>query len=136
MHTRSPLRCTRPIHCPSYSRHHIVEYIFPTVSVLYINASIFITIIYTIILLVCQCSQTASRNSCSIVSGDVFVSSDSTSSHEFARQFGLEFFLYARNTQNLGETGPPVPVFISMASNQLLSPAELAVTVGWLRPIE
>ena len=33
-------------------------------------------------------------------------------------------FLYAKNTQNLGETGPSVPVFISMASDQLLSPAE------------
>ena len=41
-------------------------------------------------------------------------------------------FLYAKNTQNLGDTGPPVPlpVFISMASDQLLSPAERAVTVG------
>ena len=43
-------------------------------------------------------------------------------------------FLYAKNTQNLGEIGPPV--FISMASDQLLSPAERAVTVGWHRPIE
>ena len=32
----------------------------------------------------------------------MFVSSDSTSSHEFACQFGLAFFLYAKNTQNLG----------------------------------
>ena len=30
----------------------------------------------------------------------------------------------------------PVPVFISMASDQLLSPAEWAVTVGWHRLIE
>ena len=36
-------------------------------------------------------------------------------------------FLYAKNTQNLRETEPPVPVFTSMASNQLLSPAERAV---------
>ena len=43
-------------------------------------------------------------------------------------------FLYAKNTQNLGETGPPV--FISMASDQLLSTAEQTVTVGWHRPIE
>ena len=37
-------------------------------------------------------------------------------------------FLDAKNTQNLGETGPPVPVsvFISMAIDQLLSPAERA----------
>ena len=34
-------------------------------------------------------------------------------------------FLYAKN---LGETGPPVPVFISMDSDQLLSLAERAVT--------
>ena len=34
-------------------------------------------------------------------------------------------FLYAKNTQNLGETGPSVPVFISMASDQLLSPSEV-----------
>ena len=26
-------------------------------------------------------------------------------------------FLYAKNTQNLGETGPPLSVFISMTSN-------------------
>ena len=40
------------------------------------------------------------------------------------------FFLYAKNPQNLGETWPPVPVFISKTSDPLLSPAELAVTVG------
>ena len=46
-------------------------------------------------------------------------------------------FLYAKNTENLGETGPPVPVFISTASDlKLLSPAERAITVGWHRPIE
>ena len=39
-------------------------------------------------------------------------------------------FFDAKNIQNLGETGSPVPVFISMASDQLLSPAERAVTVG------
>ncbi len=65
----------------------------------------------------------------------LFVSTESTCCHEFAFQFGLEFF-YAKNTQNLGETGPPVPVFISMASDQPLSPAERAVTVGCHRPIE
>ena len=45
-------------------------------------------------------------------------------------------FLCAKNAQNLGETGPSVPVFISKASDQLLPPAERAVTVGWHRPIE
>ena len=42
-------------------------------------------------------------------------------------------FLYAKNPQNLGETWPPVPVFIAKASDPLLSPAERAVTVGWHR---
>ena len=48
----------------------------------------------------CRCSQTAGRNSCSIDSGDVsklFVSSDSTSYHEFESRFGLAFFLSAKN---------------------------------------
>ena len=63
----------------------------------------------------------------------LFVSSDSTSSHEFACQFGLAFLLYSKNPQNLGETWPPVPVFIWKASDPLLSPAERAVTVGWHR---
>ena len=31
----------------------------------------------------------------------LFVSTDSTSSHEFASQFGLAMFLYAKNTQNV-----------------------------------
>ena len=58
------------------------------------------------------------------------VSSDSTSCHEFASQFGLAFF-YMRKT--LGETGPPVPVFISMASttsncHQRSGPLRLAGT--------
>ena len=34
----------------------------------------------------------------------LFVSTESTSCHEFACQFALEFFLYAKNTQSLGET--------------------------------
>ena len=42
-------------------------------------------------------------------------------------------FLYAKNPQNLGETWPPVPVFIPKASDPLESPAERAVTVGWHR---
>ena len=65
----------------------------------------------------------------------LFISAESTSCHELASQFGLELF-YAKNTQNLGETGPPVSVFISMASDQPLSPVERAVTVGCHRPIE
>ena len=63
--------------------------------------------IYTIILhkSVCRSSQTADRNSCSIVSGrciKLFVSTEGPSSHEFASQFGVAIlFLYAKNTQKL-----------------------------------
>ena len=57
-----------------------------------------------------RCSQTASRNSCSIVSGDVsncsYVSSDSTSCHEFVSQFGLAFFLYAKTSKSYCEDRP------------------------------
>ena len=42
----------------------------------------------------------------------LFVSTDITSCHEFASQFGLAIFLYAKNTQNLVETESPVQVFI------------------------
>ena len=41
----------------------------------------------------------------------LFVSTDSTSCHEFASQFGLAIFLYAKNIQNLGEIGLPARVF-------------------------
>ena len=76
--------------------------------------SIFLVLIYTIILLksVCRRSQTAGGNSCSFVSGDV--SSESTSCHEFTSQFGLAIFLYAKNIQNLEEFGWPARVFILM----------------------
>ena len=46
---------------------------------------------------VCRRSQTAGRNSCSIVSGDV--------SNGSYRQFGLAIFLYTKTIQNLGEIG-------------------------------
>ena len=48
-------------------------------------------------------SQTAGRNSCSIVSGNVSNCSHrlTVSCHEFASQFGLAFYLYAKNFQNL-----------------------------------
>ena len=53
--------------------------------------------IYTIICLksVCQRSQTAGRNSCTIVSGNVSYCSHrlTVSCHEFASQFGLAFFI-------------------------------------------
>ena len=85
--------------------------------------------IYTIILLLANCRSQFLLDRLGRCL-KLFVSTESTSCHEFASQFGLEFFI-SENTQNLGETGPPVPVFISMASDQLLSPAERAVTVGW-----
>ena len=37
----------------------------------------------------------------------LFVSSESISCRKFASQFGLAIFLYAKNTQDLGETGRP-----------------------------
>ena len=43
----------------------------------------------------------------------MFVSSDSTSCHEFASQFGLAIFLYAKNFQNLGEIGWPARVHLN-----------------------
>ncbi len=42
----------------------------------------------------------------------LFVSTESTSSHEFASQFGLAIFLYAKNTQKLTETVSPARVLI------------------------
>ena len=43
----------------------------------------------------------------------MFLSSDSTSCHEFASQFGLAIFLYAKNIQNLGEIGCPARVCLN-----------------------
>ena len=40
----------------------------------------------------------------------LFLSSDSTPCHEFASQFGLAIFLYAKNFQNPGEIGWPARV--------------------------
>ena len=40
-------------------------------------------------------------------------------------------FLHAKNTQNLGETGPPLSVLISMASDQLIV-TRGAGRHGWL----
>ena len=44
----------------------------------------------------------------------LFVSTDSTSSHEFASQFGRGIFLNAKNTQKLAETVSHSRVFIWM----------------------
>ena len=65
---------------------------------------------FSIILLkVCGCSQAAGRNSSSIVSGDVSNCSYHLTVHPvtIVRISVRAFFLYAKNTQNLGETGSP-----------------------------
>ena len=66
--------------------------------------------IFTIILLksVCRCSQTAGRNSCSIVLGDVSNCSyrlTLTSCHEFASQFDLAFFYMQKTLKTSGKPG-------------------------------
>ncbi len=57
----------------------------------------------------------------------LFVSTESTSCHEFTSQFGLEFFICEKHSK---------PQENRAASDQPLSPAERAVTVGCHRPIE
>ena len=47
----------------------------------------------------------------------LFISTDSTSSHEFASQFGLAIFLYAKNTQKLSRRPSPVQVFVECAGH-------------------
>ena len=42
----------------------------------------------------------------------LFVSAESISCHKFAFQFGLAFFLYAKNIKNIGVIGSPVRVVI------------------------
>ena len=58
------------------------------------------------ILPVCRSYQTASRNSSSIVSGDIiklFVSTESPSCHEFASQFGQAIFFTRKPPKNYRE---------------------------------
>ena len=100
--------------------------------------------IYTIIILksVCQCSQTAGRNSCSLISGDVSNCSyrptvGPTSCHEFASQFDLAIFLYAKNSPNYREYGVARTLFISMnRRSAIVSPASKrdhpTMTESWL----
>ena len=60
-------------------------------------------------------------NSCSIVSGDVSNCSYRLTLHPVTSSrlsSAYNFFVYAKNTQNLGGTGPPAAVFISMASDR------------------
>ena len=47
----------------------------------------------------------------------LFVSTDSTSSHEFASQFGLAIFLYTKNTQKLSRRPSPAQVFVQCAGH-------------------
>ena len=62
---------------------------------------------------VCLCSQTAGRNSCSIVSGDVSNCSYRLTVHPVAssRLSRAYNFFHTRKTS---KTGPPAPVFISI----------------------
>ena len=57
----------------------------------------------SVCLSVCRCSQTAGRNSCSIVSGDVSNCSYRMRVHPVtsSRLFGLAFFLYVKNIHKL-----------------------------------
>ena len=49
--------------------------------------------------------QTLGRNSCSIVSGDVSqLTVGPTSSHEFASQFGLAFFIREKRPKTFAKT--------------------------------
>ena len=57
----------------------------------------------------------------------LFVSTESTSSHEFESQIGLEIFLYAKNTQNLGGNRVArASVYLNEAATGHWSPAEPA----------
>ena len=63
----------------------------------------------------------------------LFVSSDITSSHEFASHFGLAIFICEKHSKPQGNRAASASVYFN---GQLLSPAEMAVTVGWHIPIE
>ena len=58
------------------------------------------------------------------------VSAESISCHEFAFQFGLAIFLYAKNIKNLGEIGWVARVFISMTLLPAMNVSG-AVGHGW-----
>ncbi len=48
---------------------------------------------------------------------NLFIWTDSTSSHEFASRFGLAMFLYAKNTQKLSQRPSPAQVFVECAGH-------------------
>ena len=60
------------------------------------------------------------------------VSADSIFCHEFAFQFGLAIFLYAKNIKNLGEIGWVARIFISMTLLPAMN-ASVAVGHSWLQ---
>ena len=64
----------------------------------------------------------------------MFVSTDSTSSHELVSQFVLKKIYTRKTFKTITNTASHTRLFISMASDQLLSPAEGAVTVGGTDP--
>ena len=73
------------------------------------------SILFSLRLSACRRSQTAGRNSCSIVTGDVSNCSYRLTVHPvMAPQFGLVIFFNAKNVQNLLEIGWPVRLFISI----------------------
>ena len=56
----------------------------------------------------------------------MFVSSDSTSCHEFASQFGLAFFVYAKNMNKLSQK----PTFAHLAVEWTSGAGNNAVSDG------
>ena len=61
---------------------------------------------------------------------------DSTYSHEFASQFGLANFLYAKNTQKRTETVSPARVFISIDQRPATKRVGNCITVDRQRHTE
>ena len=76
---------------------------------------------------VCRCYQTADLSQFLLHRLGrclkLFVSTESTSCHEFASQFGLDIFLFAKNTQTIANTES---VYLNEAGTGHWSPAEPA----------
>ena len=98
--------------------------------------------VHTIILLKSVClSQLANCRSQSLPDRlgsclKLFVSTESTSCHEFTSQFSLAIILYAKNTQNYRNTESPVRLFISMkqrpAIDRQRNQQKRALTPSWM----
>ena len=89
-----------------------------------------VMIIYTIILLKSvgvRKRQVAILARSSREMSQLFVSTDSTSCHEFASQFGLAFFVYARNIHKLSRK----PTLAHLAVEWTSGAGNNAVTVEW-----